>query len=125
MDAKTHPRNDRACSNRATPIDCPTRQDRDIRANNAVIFDHDWLSLLRATAINALLWIDGRRHGDNTHIRSDDAAVPDLDQRAIKNPAVAGNTHVLPDRDVIPIVACERQGDDGVFTHVALEDIAE
>lgn len=104
---KTHFCNDRACSDRATPMDCQTRQYGRIGTNIAAVFDHDWLSISRDPATIALIWIDGRRHGENTHIRPDNAPAPDLCRHAVEDDAVDVDSHVLSFVDVIFEVTCE------------------
>src|SRR5690606_36243389 len=95
-------------------------QDCDICTNKAVLLDYDGLALIRALAAKALLRIDWNRRGEDADVRSDDAAVPNLDLRAIEDRTVAVNAHVLANRDVVPIVARERRGDHTSFTNVAL-----
>lgn len=117
---KTHPRNNRARPNRTPPLHRHARQNRHIRPNKAILLNHNRLPQIRSLAAQPLLRIDRHRRGEDTHIRSNHAAVPDLDRRAVEDRAVAIDTHVLPDRDVIPVIARKRRRDDAALAHVPL-----
>jgi len=116
---QTHPCHDRARSHGAPPLHRPPWQDRHVRADKAVLLNHNRLPQIRALTTEPLLRVDRHGRRQDAHIGPDHAAIADLDLRAVEDRAVAVDHDVLPDRDVVPVVAREGRGD-----HAALADVA-
>lgn len=111
--------------NNRSGADCAALADRaagkDYRtaSNPAIRFNNDWFAELWALAAHPPLRIDGKRRRVNTNVGPNVAVVSNLDLASVRDGAIPSNDHVLPDSDIVPIVADKWRLHHHVFPHAA------
>jgi len=113
------PRDNRPSSHRAALANRATRQDGHTTTNPAVCINVDLPAQTRTPGSQSSLGINRQCRRVDIDVRSDVAAVSNLDFACVENSAVLPDGDILSDADVIAVVAVERCFDDDIIAHPA------
>ena len=105
--------------NRTTPPNPHPRQNRHVSTNPAILLNNDIPTQRRPLRPLPPPRINRIGRTNQFYIRAEDAPGPDLHLAGIRNPAVRGDEDVVPDGDVVPILARKGRFDDAVLAAAA------
>ena len=106
-------------TNRATFAYPHTRKDRDTGADPAVFLNDNIPAQRRTFAAHPPPRVDGIGGTHELDVRTQDAPRPNRHRTGIRDAAIGPDEDVIPNRDVVPVVAVEGGFDDDAFTAAA------
>ncbi len=95
------------------------RQNSHIGANPAILLDDNVPPKRRSIAPHPSPRVDRVSCTHQLHIRAEDASRPDCHGTGIRNPAISPNEDIIPNGDVVAVVAVERRFDNDALAAVA------
>lgn len=110
---------DGARAYRASLANRAARQNHRARPDKAIRLDCNRLPDLRARTAHPPLRVERDRRRVDADIRPDEAIVANFDLARVLDRAVPSNNHILPDADIIPVVAGKRRLDHDIVAKAA------